>query len=191
MKTLLVIALGNPDPEYLQTRHNVGWQFSDWLAKKYDATDEKEDKKLVALVRSTKLDKTKVVLIKPLTFVNKSGLTAAKARLAHKAKPQNIVLVHDDMDIPFGHCKLTFDKSSGGHRGVDSVIKALKTQKFWRIRIGTGVRALDKARQQTEKRRDEWVREFVLHPFTPSEKEELKGIFKECEIRLLQVARQK
>jgi peptidyl-tRNA hydrolase len=95
-------------------------------------------------------------------------------------------VVQDDLDIPFGNCKMSFEKNSGGHRGIESIIKALKTTKFFRVRIGTGVRALDKARDQSDAKRDVFVKDFVLKKFTPSERDELKDIFKACEVRLVQ-----
>jgi PTH1 family peptidyl-tRNA hydrolase len=124
-------------------------------------------------------------LLKPTTYVNKSGDAVRAASPWAKAKPADVVVVQDDLDIPFGMCKLSFEKNSGGHKGIESIIKALKTTKFSRIRIGTGVRALDKARDQSDSKRDEFVKDFVLKKFTPSQHDELKTIFKDCEIRLL------
>lgn len=182
----LIIGIGNPDPEYLETRHNVGWQFLDWLDKKYKGGKFEENKKVLGWVAKADIDGNKSWLFKPTTFVNKSGDAVRKAKPWAKAKNEDIIVVQDDLDIPFGMCKLSFEKNSGGHRGVQSIMDALKTTKFFRIRIGTGVRALDKAREQTEKKRDEFVKDFVLKKFTPSQHEELTQIFKDCEVRLIQ-----
>jgi PTH1 family peptidyl-tRNA hydrolase len=182
----LIVGIGNPDEEYLETRHNVGWQFLDWLKKKYKADDFEENPKALGEVAKIDLDGIKGWLLKPHTYVNKSG-DAVKAALPWaKAKPADVVVVQDDLDIPFGNCKMSFEKNSGGHRGVESIIKALKTTKFFRVRIGTGVRALDKARDQSDAKRDVFVKDFVLKKFTPSERDELKDIFKACEVRLVQ-----
>jgi len=167
----LIVGIGNPDPEYAQTRHNVGWQFLDWLIKKHGEKD---------------IDGIRVVYLKPQTYVNKSGEAVLPAMKKAKAKPADVIVVHDDLDIPFGNCKLSFEKDSAGHKGVESIMRALKTKKFWRVRIGTGVRALDKARQQSDKKRDEFVKDFVLHTFTPAQHDELKDVFKACEVRVLQ-----
>lgn len=167
----LIVGLGNPDPEYAETRHNVGWKFLDFLIKRHGDRD---------------IDGIRVQYLKPDTYVNESGKAVLPAMKHAKAKPSDVVVVHDDLDIPFGMCKLSFEKNSGGHKGVESIIKSLRTTKFHRIRIGTGVRALDKAREQSDKKRDVFVREFVLHGFTPSQKDELKDVFKACEVRLLQ-----
>lgn len=192
----LIVGLGNPDPEYAGTRHNVGWQFLDWLNEKYKGGTFSDENKILSRVAKIKIgprqgSRTGIVawLIKPQTYVNKSGQAVAKAKTWAKAKNDDTVIVHDDLDIPFGMCKLSFDKNSGGHKGVESVTSYLKTKKFYRIRIGTGVRALDNARGQSDKKRDEFVRDFVLKEFTPSERKELSGIFAACETRLIQILR--
>ncbi len=187
----LVVGIGNPDPEYRETRHNVGWQFVEWLRKKHKGEPFEENRKFNAQTSRVDIDGIKCQLLRPLTFVNKSG-DAVKAALPWaKAKPADVVVVQDDLDIPFGHCKLSFEKDSAGHKGVESIMRALKTKKFYRIRIGTGVKALDKARQQSDAKRDEFVREFVLHGFTPAQHDELKGVFKDCETRLLMALKAK
>lgn len=174
----LIVGIGNPDPEYLETRHNVGWMFLDWLGKKYKvAGDEVE------------IEGIRAKLFKPQQYVNKSGPEVLKAKKAAKAKNEDIIVVQDDLDIPFGNCKLSFDKNSGGHKGIESIIASLKTKKFYRIRIGLGVSALAKARAQSDHQRDEFVRDFVLKKFTPAQQEELKTIFAACEVRLLQAIR--
>jgi PTH1 family peptidyl-tRNA hydrolase len=183
----LIVGIGNPDPEYLNTRHNVGWMFLDWLNKKYKGTAFEDEKKLLAHVAKIDIEGTKAWLFKPQTYVNKSGQAVAKAKPWAKAKNEDVIVIQDDLDIPFGMCKLSFEKNSGGHKGVESIMTALKSKKFYRIRIGTGVRALDKARGQSDKKRDEFVREFVLHSFTPAQHDELRDIFKACELRLLQL----
>jgi peptidyl-tRNA hydrolase, PTH1 family len=186
----LIAGIGNPDKEYLETRHNVGWMFLDWLQKKYKGSPFELEKKLMSEVSKIEIESIKGWLAKPQTYVNKSGEAIKKAKPWAKAKNEDIIVIQDDLDIPFGMCKFSFEKNSGGHRGIESVIAALKTTKFYRIRIGTGVRALDKARGQSDKKRDEFVRDFVLKKFTPSERDELKDIFKAAEIRLLQALKQ-
>ena len=90
-----------------------------------------------------------------------------------------LIVVHDDLDIPFGNTKISFDKNSGGHKGVESIMRALKTKKFYRLRIGLGTRALAKARALSNSQRDEFVVKMVLSKFSPSEQEQLKKIFEE------------
>lgn len=185
----LIVGIGNPDPEYLATRHNVGWQFLDWLNRKYKGGKFEENKKVLGAVAKIDIEGHKSWLMKPSTFVNKSGDAVRKAKPWAKAKNEDIIVVHDDLDIPFGMCKLSFEKNSGGHKGVESVMRALKTKKFYRIRIGTAVRALDKARDQSDTKRDAFVKEFVLKKFTPAQHDEFSTIFKACQVRLLQALR--
>lgn len=182
----LIVGIGNPDKEYLETRHNIGWVFLDWLNKKYNGSGFEMNKKLEGEVAKVDIDGFKSHLLKPHTYVNASGKSVAKARPWAKAKPEDVIVIHDDLDVPFGSCKMSFNKNSGGHRGVESVRKALKTKKFYRIKIGLGTAGLKKARKGTPASRDEWVKNFVLKKFTASEKEKLKEVFKDCEVRLMQ-----
>ena len=183
----LIIGLGNSDLEYQNTRHNVGFMFLDYLAKKIDANDFAEDKKHNALVSKSKIEKTTVVLAKPLCYVNKSGEVVSKLSKFYKIKPVDIIVVHDDLDIEFGSFKNSFEKNSGGHKGVESIIKALKTNKFYRLRIGTSIRALEKAREQSDKERDAFVMDFVLGKFLPKNQDVIKKMFPDIYERLLQI----
>ena len=193
----LIIGIGNPDPQYLQTRHNVGFMFLDYLAKKIDANLPAgrqvifaEDKKMNALVSKSKIEKTVIVLAKPLSYVNKSGEVIAKLTKFYKVKPKDVIVVQDDLDIEFGAFKNSFEKNSGGHKGIDSIIKALKTNKFYRLRIGTSVRALEKAREQSEKKRDAFVMDFVLGKFSPKDQAVIKKMFPQIYDRLLMLLNQ-
>ena len=189
-KLKLIIGLGNPDPQYSQTRHNVGFMFLDYLAKKVDTNSFAEDKKMNALVSKSKIEKTIVVLAKPLCYVNKSGEVVGKLARFYKVKPKDVIVVQDDLDIEFGSFKNSFEKNSGGHKGIESVIKALKTNKFYRLRIGTSVRALEKARAQSDKKRDAFVVDFVLAKFSPKEQDVIKKMFPKIYDRLLMLLKQ-
>ena len=177
--TKLIIGLGNPDQEYQDTRHNIGFTVIDHIAKKNNCDSFELNKKTSSLVLKCKIEKTTVILAKPQTYVNKTGEAALKLKNFYKIKPEDIIVIHDDLDIPFGNVKVSFDKNSGGHKGIESVMKALKTKKFFRLRIGLAKPALTKARQQSEKKRDEFVVKMVLSKFSPSEQEQLKKTFKE------------
>ncbi len=161
MITKLIVGLGNIGKDYEGTRHNIGFAFLDFL--------------------EGKLDTKKFMPLKPTTFVNKSGEDVKKAKNKYKIKAENIIIVHDDLDIEFGNVKLSFAKDSGGHRGVQSIIDHLKTNKFWRLRLGTANRKLKVARHQKNlKAKKEAVGDFVLSKFTPNEREKLKQIFKQA-----------
>lgn len=186
----LIVGIGNPDPEYAETRHNVGWQFLEWLRKRHKGGPFEANKKLDAETTKLDVEGIRVQMVKPLTYVNKSGLAVAKAKKWVKAKNEDIVVIQDDLDVPFGTCKLSFEKNSGGHRGIESIMSSLKSKKFWRVRIGLGVRALSSARDQSDSKRDAFVKDFVLKKFTPSQKEDLKQVFKDCELRLVNALKQ-
>ena len=186
-KTKLIIGLGNPGAEYDHTRHNVGFMILDKLAKLAEV-DFEFDKKINAEIAKGKIEKTTVILARPFTFVNKSGEAARKLKLKNKSKLEDIIIVHDDLDIEFGRFKLSYQKDSGGHRGVQSIIDAFKSNKFWRLRIGTSNRKLATARDQnTLKAKREAVGDFVLAKFSPAEYDTLKKTLKEAIERLLTV----
>ena len=131
----IIVGLGNPGQEYEGTRHNTGRIAVDTLSKKIGDFDWKEDKKLKSEVLKTKIGKNTALLIKPNTFMNKSG-DAVRSLIKSKKAAETLVVVHDDLDLPFGKIKMSFNKSAGGHRGVQSIIKAVKTEGFIRMRIG-------------------------------------------------------
>ena len=187
MSIKLIIGIGNPDEQYKDTRHNVGFMMVDHIAKKNDFGDFEYNKNLNSLIAKGKLDGASVILAKPQTYVNKTGEAAKKLTLSYKLKPENLLVIQDDLDIPFGNTKISFDKNSGGHRGIESIMRALKTKKFYRLRIGLAKPALQKARQQSDKKRDEFVVKMVLSKFSPSEQEEIKKIFKEGYEKILQL----
>ena len=187
MKIKLIIGIGNPDEQYKETRHNVGFMLTDYIAKKNDCTDFEFDKKLNAMTVKGKIDGSSVILAKPQTYVNKTGESAVKLKNFYKVKAEQILVIQDDLDVPFGNTKISFEKNSGGHRVIESIMKSLKTKKFYRLRIGLAKPALQKARQQSEKKRDDFVVKFVLSKFSPSEHDEIKKIFKEGYEKLLQI----
>lgn len=187
MAIKLIIGIGNPDEQYKDTRHNVGFMMVDYVAKKNDFDDFEMNKKLNALTTKGKLEDSSMILTKPQTYVNKTGEAAIKLKNFYKVKPEQILVIQDDLDIPFGNTKISFEKNSGGHKGIESIMKALKTKKFYRLRIGLAKPALQKARQQSDKKRDEFVVKMVLSKFSPSEQEEIKKIFKEGYEKILQL----
>lgn len=179
----LIIGLGNPGEEYENTRHNLGFIIADRIAKDSEVAFS-FDKKFNAETAKAKVEGKPVILAKPHTFVNKSGEAARKLKLFYKTKPENMVIIHDDLDIEFGDFKLSFAKDSGGHRGVQNIIDNLKTNKFWRLRIGTANRRLTAARRNPLKAKKEAVGNFVLSKFTPNEQAELKKLIKKAIGRL-------
>ena len=126
---------GKSGEEYELTRHNAGRIAVLELVKKEGMGELVFDKKLNALVGKGEIGGEKVQIILPETFMNKSG-NALKNIITSAKKAENLIVVHDDIDLPLGKIKISFGKSSGGHKGVESVIKAVKTINFTRVRIG-------------------------------------------------------
>jgi len=135
--TRLIIGLGNPGREYEGTRHNVGFLVADALAKKW-RVEYKTRRKFAAEVAEAKRGETTLVLAKPLTYMNLSGQTAAALRSWYKAGPRDVLAIFDDADLKLGQLRLRPDGSSGGHRGMQSVIDALGTSEVPRLRLGIG-----------------------------------------------------
>lgn len=133
---LLLMGLGNPGYQYALTRHNVGFWTIDRLAKALKIP--LRNLKHQALVGSGVDQGIGVVLAKPLTYMNRSGIAAAGVAGMFKISPENILVIHDDLDLPPGKLKLKTRGGSGGHNGIKSVIAQLQTEEFNRLRIGIG-----------------------------------------------------
>jgi len=129
----LIVGLGNPGKKYTLTRHNVGWLVIDEIAKQQDLS-WKLQKKLQAEVAKNE----ELILAKPQTFMNLSGIAVASIIKCYKlqATSYKLVIVHDDIDLEFGTIRVSRNASSAGHKGVQSIIDHLGTKDFWRIRIG-------------------------------------------------------
>ena len=178
-KIKIIIGIGNPDKQYYNTRHNIGFMLLDSMAKKCGTDNFEFEKKINADVLKCPLNEKSILLVKPQTFVNKSGETVKKALAFYKLKPEQILIIHDDLDIEFGNLKFSFGKDSAGHKGVDSIIKSLKTNKFGRLRMGIANSLLKKARhQKTLEAKKRKVGDFVLSRFTPTEQKEIQVVFK-------------
>jgi len=132
----IIVGLGNPGEEYEVTRHNTGRMIVMDFAKKQEFPEWVFDKKSNALKSEGKVGKEKVMLLLPETMMNNSGNAVVKV-ITSKKKIEQLVVVHDDLDLALGRFKISFAKSSAGHKGVESVIKKIKTEKFIRIRVGT------------------------------------------------------
>lgn len=163
---LLIIGLGNPGEEYRGTRHNIGREVVEHLHRTAGLKDFRFEKKWNAEVAEGKIGKEKTILLLPDTFMNKSGNAVAPVTRFFKIKQKDIYVIHDDADLPLGRAKLSFGKHSAGHKGVESVIRNLKTLEFWRFRIGIGGK------------RDIPAEKMVLKKFTPDELKLAKKVMK-------------
>ena len=131
----LIVGLGNPGKEYECTRHNAGFMAVDELARIYSFGSFKS--KFDGLIAEGKIGKEKVYILKPHTFMNLSGNAVVKAANFYKILPQNVVVFHDDMDLPVGKIKAKIGGSAGGHNGLKSIDSAI-TSNYNRVRIGVG-----------------------------------------------------
>lgn len=134
MSIRLIVGLGNPGPEYEQTRHNAGF----WLVDQIARSALQRDKNFQALVGKTKIADEDIWLLEPQTFMNRSGISVGGLARFYKINPAQILVVHDELDIAPGLAKLKLGGSSGGHNGLKDITAALGTQDYWRLRIGIG-----------------------------------------------------
>lgn len=133
----LIVGLGNPGREYEATRHNAGFWWVDELARNNDA-NFRNDSKFHGLAARTALHGHEVHLLKPQTFMNVSGRAVVALALFYKILPDQILVVHDELDLPPGSAKLKLGGGHGGHNGLKDIIAQLGTKDFWRLRIGIG-----------------------------------------------------
>ena len=131
----VIAGLGNPGEEYSNTRHNTGRIVLDYFRKENDFSDWKENKKYKALISEGKVGKQKVILVEPDNFMNNSGKSLASIVTSARGS-EKLIVVYDDIDLPIGTIKVSYSRGSGGHRGVESIIKSLKTKSFIRLRVG-------------------------------------------------------
>lgn len=179
-----IIGLGNPGEEYENSRHNTGRMAVQKLSKDLKINYFEFNKKANALVAKG----TKMTIVLPETFMNKSGNTVSfflKPRAGKDKSQQNLIVVHDDLDLPIGTLKISYNKGVGGHRGLDSVVKAVKTLEFVRVRIGispatTKGQAKKPGANLSPKAAEKAVIDFILGKFKPKETEILKKVFKKA-----------
>ena len=131
----LIVGLGNPGKEYDKTRHNIGFNMLDIIADKYNLLFN-ENKKFNALEVIFNIMNEKIILIKPLTFMNLSGDCVVKYVNYYNININDILVIHDDLDMELGKIRIVYDSSSGGHNGIKSIINNLDSQKFTRLKIG-------------------------------------------------------
>lgn len=180
----IIVGLGNPGAEYENTRHNAGRIILDALRKEFSKDEFEFDKKLNALVVEAKIGKEKVKLVMPETFMNNSGKSVAPiAKTKKNAKlklttADDLLVVYDDFQLPIGRMKISYNKSSGGHNGLESIIKSIKTEAFPRLRVGTA--PADAKGNAKIPHGDEKIEKFILGKFKDEELKELKKMAKKA-----------
>ncbi|MGB2924842.1 MAG: aminoacyl-tRNA hydrolase [Limnothrix sp.] len=163
----LIVGLGNPESKYDRTRHNIGFEFVDRIADDW-GTSLQEHKKFHGYWAEVRRDGKKLGLLKPTTYMNRSGQSLRAVIDWYKIPAESVLVVYDDMDLPLGRLRLRLTGSAGGHNGIKSIIAHLGTQDFPRLRIGIG-----KARSQSG---DRQTISHVLGKFAPEEKPVLKEV---------------
>jgi PTH1 family peptidyl-tRNA hydrolase len=168
----LIFGLGNPGKEYENTRHNVGFFFVDKLREKYNLPDFEMNKRFDAEISKS----DELLLVKPQTFMNLSGTAVQSILTFYKLMPDDIIVIHDDIDIALGKYKIATDSSSAGHHGIEDIIEKLGTQKFKRVRIGIGAEVSMKDSAEDSKKCRLGSHDYVLDKFSEDEFEKIKNI---------------
>jgi len=164
MHILLFVGLGNPTPDIENNRHNIGFKIVDAINKKFSLSKQKP--KFKGLLTTGNINEKKVYAIKPLTFMNKSGICIRELIEYFKIDAENVIVFHDDLDVDFGKVRAKFGGSSAGHNGIASIDKFIGKD-YSRVRIGIG--------KPKEKRS---VSDHVLNNFDEEEIEELEKVTK-------------
>ncbi len=171
---MLIVGLGNPGEEYKETRHNTGRMLVEWFGKSLNA-EWKLDKKINATTAKVKVGKTPVTLVLPETFMNNSG-KSLKPFVTSAKSAEKLLVIYDDLDLPFGTNKISFNKSSGGHKGLESIIKSIKTEKFSRVRVG--ISPTTPSGKIKKPKGEDAVTKVILGKFKDEELKELKNLSK-------------
>lgn len=170
MATKFVIGLGNPGEEYVWSRHNSGFIVIDQLAKDLgvDKDDWKLDKYSGAMTAKTKVKSQSVVLVKPMKMMNNSGKVVAQ--VVGKSKPEHILVIYDDKDLPLGTLRVRKMGSNGGHKGLGGIIRLLKTEQVGRLRFGVG----------PQRGGIKNIVDYILGSFKPAEQKTVKSLAKKA-----------
>ena len=172
----LIVGLGNPGEKYESTRHNIGFMVVDRLAHELGPTDivwRQEDKHQALVARTGD-----IILVKPLTFMNNAGIAVGSLVRFYKLNSMDVLVIHDDIDLPVGKIRIRTGGSSAGHNGLQSIMQHLKTDKFIRFRLGVGRGLMAKGPSMNKNWHHRAVIDFVLSHFRPNEAGALKHMVK-------------
>lgn len=178
----IIVGLGNPGDEYQETRHNTGRIIVEEIARRNECNDFTFDKKTSSQKTKLSIAKSDAILLLPDTFMNKSG-SAFKPLIGSIKAAEKVIVICDDLDLPLGSIRISFDRGSGGHKGIESIEKSLKTRKFNRVRVGISPQtAKGKIKKPVG---EEKVVKAILGKFKPDEMKELKKLSKKIEEAIL------
>ncbi|MBU2579602.1 aminoacyl-tRNA hydrolase [Patescibacteria group bacterium] len=173
----LIVGLGNPGIQYEKTRHNFGWRAVDVLAREMEASSWKIDLRFNAFVAECFLNGEKIIFAKPQTFMNNSGIAVKSIADYYKILTEEILIIHDEIDLPLGEAKIQKNRGAAGHNGIKSVIEKLKSKDFIRMRLG--IKSDEQKNLKTE--------EFVLQNFTDKEEKIVQKTIKKA-IQIIRTA---
>ncbi|HZQ29908.1 MAG TPA: aminoacyl-tRNA hydrolase [Patescibacteria group bacterium] len=182
---ILIVGLGNPGEQYEKTRHNLGFMVLEHFLKDFEQEKKTEwensakFKSDIAQInwQPQSSSMVKVILVKPKTYMNNSGMAVSLLTSFYKVKPSDIWIIHDDFDLPLGSMRIRFGGASAGHHGIDSIIQALGTDRFWRFRLGTG---LSHSKGTIAKKTKGKGEDFVLGSFGKGESGKLRELVKKA-----------
>ncbi|NEO53188.1 MAG: aminoacyl-tRNA hydrolase [Okeania sp. SIO3B5] len=169
----LIVGLGNPEPKYEKTRHNIGFAAVDTIANVWQVSLSENRKFKAEFGEGRGIKSDKIYLLKPLTYMNRSGQAVRAVLDWYKLKPNSVLIIYDDMDLPMGRLRLRLSGSAGGHNGMKSAIAHLGTQEFPRLRIGIG-----KPKNAGAESRDPNTIGHVLGKFSPTESQLMTQVLK-------------
>jgi PTH1 family peptidyl-tRNA hydrolase len=173
----IIVGLGNPGEEYTDTKHNAGRMVVEALRKKLEFSDWENRKEFTARYTTGNVGENKIILLEPETFMNLSGKSVVKCA-GENVAPENIIVVHDDLDLPIGKFRISYDRGNGGHKGVLSIETLLKTRKFVRVRVG--VSPVSFLGTMKKPKGADAVDKFVLSKFGTSDTKKLLPVIDDC-----------
>lgn len=190
----LIVGLGNPGEKYENTRHNLGFMAVNRFMQDFEtvqnttwSTNEKLKSKIVQLDWKPKQgDSERVILALPQTYMNNSGMAVSLLASYYKIQPEDIWIVYDELDLPVGAMRIRFGGAAAGHRGVESILASLNSDKFWRFRLGIGHAHPHSARAGREDEKDPKisrqfignVEDYVLSHFSQEEHNKIREVIK-------------
>ncbi len=181
----LIVGLGNPGEKYEKTRHNLGFLVLDKFLKDFSQVQKtiwEYNEKFKCDIAKIDWQPKKgtlrgIILVKPKTYMNNSGLSVRLVSAFYKINPSDIWIIHDEIDLPLGNMKIRFGGGSAGHKGIMSIMNSLGTEKFWRFRLGTGHQKGIK-NSKFKIKNSKSVEEFVLRGFSSGEAGKAREIIK-------------
>jgi PTH1 family peptidyl-tRNA hydrolase len=178
---ITVVGLGNPGEEYTYTRHNIGWMVLLRITELHMFPSCIESRKYEGLIAEGMIKDTSVRALFPTTFMNNSGVSVARS-LEGEDVGKNLIVIHDEIDVPFGDVRVSWGKGDSGHNGVRSIISKLETKEFLRVRIGIGKKNIFGMLKRPQ---GEALSKFVLGTLTQKELKEIEEITKTVDTILL------